>query len=88
MSIEGQFEWNALKSAQLKLTRGVSFEDLVSDGERFLLRDHPRRAHQKFLLIYYLDAVWVIPCVPQGERYFLKTLYRSRKYTRLFKGIL
>ena len=51
MRIDGPFEWNTLKNAQLKLTRGVAFVELLADGVVIRFEDHPRHAHQKIMLV-------------------------------------
>ena len=78
-----RFEWNALKSKRLKRVRGVSFEEIVR--ARFIctinLVSHPE---QKGMLFEYKDYVWVVPFVVSGDGIFLKTLYPSRKYKKLY----
>ena len=78
--------WNALKNDRLKKTRGVSFEELTSNGRLIDVRRHPSRALQDILLFEYKNYVWVVPFVADSSGLFLKTLYPSRKYTRLLKG--
>ena len=77
-------KWNNLKNRKLKDIRGVSFEDILSS--KFIgLFEHPKRKHQ-FLLIYeYENYVWVVPCIIKKDSIFLKTLYPSRKFSRLYK---
>lgn len=76
--------WNPVKSARLKRVRGVSFEELLEHGRFIEVRQHPTHALQSITLFEYQGYVWVVPYVIDGERRFLKTLYPSRKYTRLF----
>ena len=78
-------QWNPLKNEWLWLTRGASFNDLVDHGTFLGTRDHPVRTQQHMLLFKYRDYIWVVPCVREGEGYFLKTLYQSRKYTKLYR---
>ena len=88
MSIDGYSKWNELKNLYLKKIRGVSVEDLLAVGDTVRYKDHPRYPHQKILLVRYRGVVRAVPCVPHENGWFLKTLYRSRKYTKLFKGEL
>jgi hypothetical protein len=37
------------------------------------------------MFYHYKNYVWVIPCVKEKECIFLKTMYPSRKYTRMYK---
>ena len=79
-----KFEWNPLKSERLKKTRGISFEELTQT--RFIdIRKHPNREDQEILLFEYRNAIWVVPFVRSVDFWFLKTLYRSRKYTKMFQ---
>ena len=79
-----KINWDVVKNRILKETRGVSFEDLLSS--KFIgLYKHPSRRHQFLLLYEYEHYVWVVPCIIKKNNIFLKTLYASRKYTRLYK---
>ena len=77
--------WNLLKNEWLRITRGVSFTDLTDHGELLEMREHPKRANQWMMLFEYQGYVWVVPCVKDRKGKFLKTLYPSRNYTKLFK---
>ena len=77
--------WNALKSERLKRTRGVSFEDLLQSKLIAVMR-HPKRVQQSILLFEHKKYVWVVPYIESGNEIFLKTLYPSRKYTKMYKG--
>ena len=73
-----------LKSERLKRTRGVSFEELLQ--ARFVdVRRHPTKAEQKLMLLEHEGYIWVIPYIETERERFLKTLYPSRKYTKLYK---
>jgi hypothetical protein len=37
------------------------------------------------LLFEYKNYVWLVPFVQNGDEMFLKTLYPSRKYTKVYK---
>lgn len=77
--------WNPFKNEWLRLTRGVTFNDLIQQGIFLGTRHHPTRSHQQILLFKYGDHIWVVPYVKEGNRIFLKTLYPSRKHTKLYK---
>jgi len=79
-----EIRWNALKNDRLKKVRGVSFEELLG-AELVAVKRHPRRQGQKVLLFFYKKYVWVVPYVEEDNGYFLKTLYPSRKLTKLHK---
>jgi hypothetical protein len=76
--------WNPQKSEELKEHRGVSFEELL-EGRFIEIRRNPGRPDQDLLLIEYQGYVWVVPFVETEEEIFLKTLYRSRKYTKIYR---
>ena len=75
--------FNPVKNAQLKRTRGVSFEEMISN-ELVAVKRHPRKKHQNIMLFKYRAYIWVVPYVETKDEIFLKTLFPSRKYTRLF----
>ncbi len=76
--------WDSAKSTLLKAQRGVSFEDIVQ--QRLLtVVEHPRRQEQSILLYEYQGYAWAVPCVVRGDEVFLKTLYPSSKYTRMWE---
>jgi len=76
--------WSLLKSKRLKRTRGVSFEEIIH-AELLGVRDHPSRDDQRILIYYYKGYVWAVPFIIDGDGIFLKTLYPSRKYHKLYK---
>ena len=77
-------EWNELKNRRLKLVRGKSFQDVIAMRLIGAGR-HPHRPAQSFLLYEDRGYVWVVPYVMSDEKVFLKTLYASRKYTKMFQ---
>jgi hypothetical protein len=72
-----------LKSDRLKRTRGASFEDLLK-GDLIAVKKHPKRKDQNIMLFKYKGYVWLVPYVlEKNGDIFLKTLYPSRKYTKI-----
>ncbi len=76
--------WNALKSERLKKVRGVSFEEILK-AKVVGLKDHPNRNHQRIVFFEYKNQIWLAPFVENEKEMFLKTLYPSRKYTKLYQ---
>lgn len=76
--------WNPTKSIRLKRIRGTSFEEIF-EGELLDIRENPGRSDQLKLIFYYHGYIWVVPCVIEEEGIFLKTLYCSRKYQKIYK---
>ena len=86
------FNWDDEKNELLKRTRGVSFEDMVvaiEDGNIVDVLRHPNPARypdQSVYLVEYEHYVFVVPFLRDSEsqEIVLKTIYPSRKYTRLY----
>ena len=76
--------WDLLKSERLKKTRGVSFEEII--GAKLVdIKGHPSRENQKIMLFEHKGYIWVVPFVDTSDEIFLKTLYQSRQYTKMYK---
>ena len=83
MELEAQ--WNPIKNEWLRLTRGTSFQDLKDHGILLGTRRHPHRTGQRIMLFEYRGYIWVVPYIGTEKGKFLKTLYPSRKYTKLYR---
>ena len=79
-----EFKWSELKDARLKRTRGASFAEIIK-SKLIATKGHPSRPEQQLLLFERQGYIWVVPYVEAGETIFLKTLYKSRKYTRQYR---
>lgn len=81
------FDWDEEKNQKLKEERGISFEEIqvaVASGK--LLDDyfHPnqeRYPDQRIMVIEINDYIYLVPFIEDGEKYFLKTIFPSRKAT-------
>jgi len=82
--LAGKVSWSPLKSARLKRLRGASFEEIIR-AKLLDIRKHPSRGNQGILIYEYKWHIWAVPFVAAGGGIFLKTLYPSRKYRRLYK---
>ena len=76
--------WNPTKSARLKRIRGVSFEEIIH-GKYLGIEDHPSRNNQRMFIFEYKSYVWAVPFVVEPEGVFLKTIYPSRKFKKIYK---
>jgi uncharacterized DUF497 family protein len=82
------FDFDPEKNRHLKETRGVCFEDVIAlmeDGKTSVLSRHPNQEKYPHQLICEVEIdgyMYVVPLVRQGEGYFLKTIYPSRKATK------
>lgn len=79
-----KISWNPLKSERLKRTRGVSFEEIIQ-AELLGISEHPSRKDQHILVYSHKGYAWAVPFVISEEGIFLKTLYPSRKYGKIYK---
>jgi len=86
------FDWNPDKNEQLRVARGVTFEEIVyhivHDGLLDIL-EHPNKARypgQRILIVDVEGYVCLVPFVEDDERLFLKTIIPSRKMTKKYLG--
>jgi hypothetical protein len=88
MGLMKPFWWGPEKNEQLKLERGISFENMVVAIESGGLVDilaHPNPAkypNQKVLVVASDGYAYLVPFVEEQDHYFLKTVIPSRKATR------
>ena len=84
------FRWPADKNEQLKLERGVSFEDItvaVEAGGLLEIVQHHNPAkypRQKIMVVESAGYAFLVPFVEEEDHFFLKTIIPSRKATRDF----
>ena len=79
-----EITWNPLKNERLKKTRGVSFEEVLR-AELIVFIKHPGIPYQSLMLFWHKHYVWAVPYVETENGMFLKTVYRSRKFTKMHK---
>ncbi len=79
-----EIRWSLTKSDRLKRVRGTSFEEIIQ-ARLVAVKKHPHKGHQNIMLFEHEGYIWVVPYVMEGEDIFLKTLYPSRKYTKIYK---
>ncbi|MBI4801527.1 MAG: toxin [Elusimicrobia bacterium] len=77
--------WDIFKSDKLKRERGISFEEIIQ-GKLLVIKEHPNRVNQNILLFEHKNYIWVVPYVVNKKEIFLKTLFPSRKYTKMWKN--
>ena len=79
-----EIRWDLLKNERLQKTRGVSFEEILK-ARLIDVRNHPKKERQKVMLFEYKGYVWVVPFVETEDEIFLKTVYPSRVYTKIYR---
>lgn len=83
-------DWNEEKNWKLKAEREISFEDVIVALEAGGLLDiieHPNPKeypNQKVLVVNIGNYVYLVPFVESKEKYFLKTIFPSRKMTKKY----
>ena len=84
------FEWDAVKNSKLRDERGVCFDDVLAaiEAGRTLDRiEHPNQKRypgQQILVVNINDYVFLVPYVEDKEKLLLKTIYPSRKFTKVY----
>lgn len=76
--------WNLLKNDKLKKTRGISFDEIIR-AKLIAVKRHHNKEFQDIMLFEYKGYIWVVPSVTNEGIIFLKTLYPSRKYTKIYR---
>ena len=86
-----RIEWSEEKNLELILSRGVSFQDveLAIEDESNVLDVVPHFNQKRYpgqitLIVRMFGYVYVVPFVKDDEKVFLKTIYKSRKFKRIF----
>lgn len=86
------YAWSPEKNEQLKMERGISFEDVVfhiEAGDEIDLFEHPNQERypgQKISVVLIEGYAYLVPFVESSDQIFLKTIIPSRKATRHYLG--
>lgn len=84
------FDWNEDKNELLKLKREAFFEDVlvaIDSGNLLDVIENPnteRYPNQKMFVVNIGNYVYLVPFVEDEEKYFLKTMFPSRKMTKKY----
>jgi hypothetical protein len=79
-----EIKWSLLKSRRLKKVRGASFEDIIK-ARLIDIGRHHKKENQKIMFFEHKNYIWAVPYVEDKSHIFLKTLYPSRKYTKIYR---
>lgn len=83
-------DWDESKNDILKSQREISFEDVVvaiESGGLLDIIEHPNKGkyrNQRIFVVNIQNYVYLIPYVEDNEKYFLKTIFPSRKMTKKY----
>lgn len=78
------------KNTKLKIQRGINFEDIkeaIGRGGLINIINNPNKIlypNQKIYIVKLNDYIYGVPYVEDGKRIYLKTVYPSRKFTKLY----
>ena len=84
------YEYDAEKNIKLLKERGVSFEDIIAildDKGALAIIDHPNKSkypHQKIYVVNIESYIYLVPFERCEDKAILKTIFPSRKMTRLY----
>jgi len=84
------YNWDDKKNQKLKQERGISFEEVVFCIENRQLLDileHPNSVKYKGQRLYVVgmeEYAYIVPFVVQDDEIFLKTIFPSRKFTKMY----
>jgi len=81
------FDWSEEKNEWLKQNRGISFEEILvgMDNNHVLdIAENPNHSNQKLMIMNFDNYAFVIPYVEDEKKLFFKTIYPSRKYTKIY----
>jgi uncharacterized DUF497 family protein len=87
-----RFAWDENKNRLLKEERGVSFEmvlQAMADGRLMDVLEHPNKEKyggQRLYVVVIDRYAYIVPFEDKGEERILKTIFPSRRYTRLYIG--
>ena len=79
--------WNREKNEILKVKRGISFEEvalLIESGHILGIEENPNRTNQKIYILEINNYAFIVPFIEKDNEIFLKTVFPSRKYTKLY----
>jgi uncharacterized DUF497 family protein len=86
------YGYNPQKNSKLLEERGINFEDVIvvlENKRAITVLDHPNKIKYPQQKIYVIEiSGYMVPFEPQGNKAVLKTIYPSRKITRLYKDKL
>ncbi len=84
------FDWDEAKNKLLKKKRNISFEEIVlalSQNKLLDILEHPNKIKyptQKLFVVNIDEYAHIVPFDEDEEKYYLKTIYRSREATRIY----
>ena len=87
-----RFNWNSENNEQLRIDRGISFEEIlfhIENGDVLDILQHPNQEKyggQRIFVVEVNEYVHLVPFVEDETEVFLKTIIPSRKATKKYLG--
>ena len=84
------FDWDEEKNNLLRLTRNISFEEIIfslANDKLLEIVEHPNKEkypNQKIFIVEVKEYAYLVPFVEDEKKYFLKTIYPSREATKRY----
>lgn len=84
------FDWNEEKNERLKAERDLSFEDVavaITEGRILDYYPHPNVKKYPGQTVYVIEInnyAYLVPCIEDEQKFFLKTIIPSRKATKFY----
>lgn len=84
------FDWSKEKNEKLKKERDISFEEVImaiEEGNLLDVIEHPNKKkypNQELFVVNINDYAYLVPFAEDEEKYFLKTIFPSRKITQKY----
>ncbi len=85
------YDWDEEKNNILKSKRDISFEQIIieiNSGNLLDVLENPNQdkfSHQFMYVVKSGEYVYCVPFVQDEEKIFLKTIYPSRKFKKLYE---
>lgn len=82
--------YDKVKNEKLKIQRGINFEDIkeaIGHGGLINIINNPnkiRYPNQKIYIVKIDNYIYGVPFIENKNKIFLKTVYPSRKFTKLY----
>ena len=81
--------WNTGKNIWLKERRGICFEDIIyyiEAGRLIMVEENSSKnfPNQKVFIIEIDNYAYIVPFAKDGNTFFLKTVFPSRKATQKY----
>ena len=85
-----RFDWDESKNVWLQEIRDISFEEVELAIDRGGLLDEiihhnqEKYSSQRILIVEFNGYAYLVPFIDNGDTYFLKTIFASRKATKKY----